>query len=185
MKFEVQTRSILQHAWAEIEHDLGYKNPESIPKEARRRFSRLASLMEIADQGFRSLRDELEHYRRSVPRQIQTDPQEVEIDRDSLRAFIAESSTVARIDAAIASSFGVNVEGWDVDETWQFAGLIKPLQADTIEKNTVFLETFGVRTIQELETELRQQEPQILAFAWSIQSRQERLANSKGMWCKV
>ena len=30
-KFEIQVRSILQHAWAEIEHDLGYKSRSAIP----------------------------------------------------------------------------------------------------------------------------------------------------------
>lgn len=57
MKAEIQTRSILQHAWAEIEHDLGYKTRERVPREIRRRFSALAGLLEIADREFRSLRE--------------------------------------------------------------------------------------------------------------------------------
>jgi putative GTP pyrophosphokinase len=52
LKVEIQIRSILQHTWAEIEHDLGYKNQQSVPKEVRRRFSRLAGLLEIADSEF-------------------------------------------------------------------------------------------------------------------------------------
>ena len=46
--FEIQIRSILQHAWAEIEHDLGYKNPEAVPREVRRRFYRLSGLLRIS-----------------------------------------------------------------------------------------------------------------------------------------
>ncbi|MBR3063551.1 MAG: (p)ppGpp synthetase, partial [Exiguobacterium sp.] len=38
---EIQVRSILQHAWAEIEHDLGYKNPNAVPPEIKRSFSRV------------------------------------------------------------------------------------------------------------------------------------------------
>ena len=56
LKAEIQIRSILQHAWAEIEHDLGYKAGVGVPKEVKRRFSRLASLLEIADEEFASLR---------------------------------------------------------------------------------------------------------------------------------
>jgi putative GTP pyrophosphokinase len=52
LKFEIQIRSILQHAWAEIEHDLGYKSEAAIPRDIQRRFSRLAGLLEVADDEF-------------------------------------------------------------------------------------------------------------------------------------
>ena len=58
-KVEIQIRSILQHAWAEIEHDLEYKNPAGTSDEIRRRFSRAAALLEAADEEFRSLRTTL------------------------------------------------------------------------------------------------------------------------------
>lgn len=58
-KVEIQIRSLLQHAWAEIEHDLEYKNPAGTTPEIRRRFSRVASLLESADIEFRALRAEL------------------------------------------------------------------------------------------------------------------------------
>ena len=59
-KVEIQIRSILQHAWAEIEHDLEYKNPAGTSDEIRRRFSRMAGLLEVADSEFRTLRDTLD-----------------------------------------------------------------------------------------------------------------------------
>ena len=57
--FEVQIRSILQHAWAEIEHDRGYKSEAEVPRAVRRRFSRLASLLELADDEFLGLRERI------------------------------------------------------------------------------------------------------------------------------
>jgi ppGpp synthetase/RelA/SpoT-type nucleotidyltranferase len=59
---EIQIRSILQHAWAEIEHDLGYKTKLGIPKQIQRRFSRLAGLLELADQEFMTIRDNIQSY---------------------------------------------------------------------------------------------------------------------------
>ena len=47
--FEVQIMSVLQHSWAEIEHDLGYKTEIEVPRDIRRSFSRAASLLETAE----------------------------------------------------------------------------------------------------------------------------------------
>jgi ppGpp synthetase/RelA/SpoT-type nucleotidyltranferase len=80
VRFEVQIRSILQHAWAEIEHDRGYKSEAEVPKTVRRRFSRLASLLELADDEFLGLRDELARLPRSGPSSLTTNLQ-FEIER--------------------------------------------------------------------------------------------------------
>ena len=57
IKFEIQIRTILQHAWAEIEHDIGYKTNNDIPSEVRRDFSMVASLLEIADEKFSKIKN--------------------------------------------------------------------------------------------------------------------------------
>lgn len=48
-RFEIQVRTILQHAWAEIEHDDIYKNPHNISQELRRRFFLVSKVLEMAD----------------------------------------------------------------------------------------------------------------------------------------
>ncbi len=58
-RFELQLRTALQHAWAEVEHDLGYKVGDAVPEAIRRRFTRVAGLLEIADQEFVSIRKDL------------------------------------------------------------------------------------------------------------------------------
>ena len=56
-KVEVQVRTILQHAWAEIEHDIQYKSSVTIPRDIKRRFMSLAGLLEIADREFQAIQD--------------------------------------------------------------------------------------------------------------------------------
>jgi ppGpp synthetase/RelA/SpoT-type nucleotidyltranferase len=63
LKFEIQIRSILQHAWAEIEHDRNYKFQGELPKHLQRRFYALAGMLEIADREFNTLSEEVEKYR--------------------------------------------------------------------------------------------------------------------------
>ena len=53
---EVQVRSILQHAWAALQHDLMYKGERAPTDQVRRRLIALAGLLELADQEFMSVR---------------------------------------------------------------------------------------------------------------------------------
>lgn len=62
MKFEIQIRTILQHTWAEIEHDLGYKNKNSVPDHIRRKFSILSGTLELVDSAFIDIKEALTTY---------------------------------------------------------------------------------------------------------------------------
>ena len=70
MKCEIQVRTILQHAWAEIEHGIVYKSPGEIPFRVRRRFACLAGLLEIADREFESLRQDEMAVREAIQSRI-------------------------------------------------------------------------------------------------------------------
>jgi putative GTP pyrophosphokinase len=58
--FEIQIRTILQHAWAEIEHDKNYKFSGKLDDKIQRRFKILAGLLELADREFDSLANEID-----------------------------------------------------------------------------------------------------------------------------
>ncbi|MDX6038046.1 GTP pyrophosphokinase family protein, partial [Acinetobacter baumannii] len=55
LKFEIQVRTALEHAWAEIEHDRSYKLRGKLPSDLTRRFSLLSGLLESADLEFNRL----------------------------------------------------------------------------------------------------------------------------------
>ena len=53
MSFEIQIRTVLQHAWAEFEHDIRYKQGSKPPTpQVDRLFTLAAGLIELADQQF-------------------------------------------------------------------------------------------------------------------------------------
>lgn len=59
---QVQIRTVLQHAWAEFEHDIRYKGnvPEEHAPDLDRRFTLAAGLLELADREFSTIRDRLQ-----------------------------------------------------------------------------------------------------------------------------
>lgn len=105
MRFEIQVRTALQHAWAEVEHDLGYKANDTVPDIIRRRFSRIASLLEIADQEFVSIRHDLRRYQAEVREELAQPTHELAIDVVTVDAF-AHDALVDACDARIAGSIG-------------------------------------------------------------------------------
>jgi ppGpp synthetase/RelA/SpoT-type nucleotidyltranferase len=52
---EIQVRTVLQHAWAAIEHDLEYKAVGAVDPWVRRRFMAVAGMLEIADLHFQEI----------------------------------------------------------------------------------------------------------------------------------
>ncbi len=60
---EIQVRTILMHAWAEIEHQLGYKSNSAVPSPFRRKLAMISAKLEEADQQFADITRELSDYR--------------------------------------------------------------------------------------------------------------------------
>lgn len=86
---EIQLRTVLQHAWAEIEHDIQYKSVETIPAPVRRRFMALAGPLEIADREFQAVQLEDETLRLQARTSVQEGRlEQVEITGDALKAYL-------------------------------------------------------------------------------------------------
>lgn len=62
LKAEIQVRTILMHAWADIEQKLAYKKKEYVPYKFRRKLSQISAFFEAADEQFDNLRKEKEQY---------------------------------------------------------------------------------------------------------------------------
>jgi putative GTP pyrophosphokinase len=62
LKCEIQVRTVLQDAWAIINHHLMYKREKDVPTPLLRKVNSLAGLLEIADYQFDYIRSEREQY---------------------------------------------------------------------------------------------------------------------------
>jgi len=148
LKCEIQIRTLLQHAWAEIEHDLGYKSKIEIPKNVKRRFYRLAGLLELGDNEFEGLKQDIDEYKNLVNNKIKDSSQELLIDKVSLKTYVSQSKIISEIDPKLAKLIGAKLR-----------------QEDNFEFELKILNFFRIKTIKDLDNMIRKYQEDILNFA--------------------
>lgn len=132
---EIQVRSLLQHAWAEISHDHTYKFAGVLPEALKRRFYLVAGVLELMDQEFRTLSGEIDQYRDHVKEQTEQGRlYDIAIDSTSLSEFLHEF--FKEYDAKIPSNFYPKTSDQAIQE----------------------LSRFGIQTLQQLKELLEQKE---------------------------
>ena len=134
-KFEIQIRTILQHAWSAIHHDIGYKSDFGVPREIRRQFARLAGLLELADDEFVRARDNMIEYTENIRQRIINDEaDDVAINMISLKEYVLHNSKMQSLIREIA-----NIAGAEINE----------IDPESYIPQLAFL---GITTIGEIET---------------------------------
>ncbi len=90
IRFELQMRTALQHVWSAIQHDIGYKSEIESPIEYHRSLSRLAGMLELADNEFSRIRTAISDYRRRAQSLVQSGRlEEVALDGDTFRSYLS------------------------------------------------------------------------------------------------
>ena len=129
IRFEVQMRTVLQHAWANMNHDTGYKSGVEIPTVYKRNMSRLAGMLELVDDEFSRIRRELSDYRRSVQKLVASgNLEEVQLDGDSFRSYL-QIGPFDRLSKRIASINQAEIQPVDLSN---FLPLFKAMGFKTL-----------------------------------------------------
>ena len=114
----VQVRTVLQHAWAEFEHDIRYKGkvPEDAAADLDRRFTLAAGLIELADREFATIRERIQAAAPGNPTEGEAD----HIVGQDLATFLAGHYSDA---------------GWSHTDHYDWiAGLLAQLGIDTVDE---------------------------------------------------
>ncbi|MCR5350711.1 MAG: hypothetical protein K6E20_06960 [Acholeplasmatales bacterium] len=139
-KFEIQLRSILQHTWASIHHDTGYKNDIEVPKEYLRALNRLSGLLELADDAFCNIRNGLDDYRRRVKQVVKNGKfDDVELNGDSFNAYI-ENGGFETLNHRISTINNMEIEKVSLRE---FLKVFKSLQFKTLKDLDQFVRNYS------------------------------------------
>ncbi len=85
----IQVRTVLQHAWAEIEHDIRYKGtlPSQYASEMDRHFTLAAGLLELADREFSEISERIQSS--TLTYRTDEDANDPRIDDRDLTVFLA------------------------------------------------------------------------------------------------
>jgi putative GTP pyrophosphokinase len=87
LKAEIQVRTVMQHAWAAVDHKIRYKR-EDLPQSLQRRLYRLSAMLEIADEQFMAIRQESLEVFELYERTLSGGDFDIDLDVLSLRGFM-------------------------------------------------------------------------------------------------
>lgn len=129
LKFEVQVRTVLQHAWAQFTHDRTYKFAGVLPKHLQRQVNLYSGMLEVIDNAFSQTSQDLAKYVESL----------ADDDTNFLSDEEINSASVAKLESLIADKVGMS-----------FSALLPMGFAE----NTLAREfrTFGLDKIRDIES---------------------------------
>ena len=91
LKAEIQVRTIFDHAWAELSHELDYKKEEYAPKQFHKTLYQLSAMLDNLDDQFDELHREKREYHRTLSEEAKRsgvfDPDQ-ELNVDTLQALL-------------------------------------------------------------------------------------------------
>ncbi len=89
--FEIQIRTLLEHTWAEIEHDRNYKFHGVLPEEIQRKLNLLSGVLEVVDGDFNNLSKEIDKYAKDIEKTPIENNDDIEITSLSLLKFLKDN----------------------------------------------------------------------------------------------
>jgi putative GTP pyrophosphokinase len=86
--FEIQVRTVLQHAWAELAHDRSFKLGSGLPTKIQRKLNLYSGMLEIVDWAFDEIAREVEAYKSEIASKTVSQLADTELNSLTLRSYL-------------------------------------------------------------------------------------------------
>jgi len=151
LRAEVQVRTVLEHAWAAIDHSLRYKRAADVPREQMRSLFRLSALLELADESFDRLKQQQAALKGEAQQRL-ADRSDTTLELNSVSYSVyAQSAPVLRELMDVALAAGLK------DSAVEYGREYGELDSGTQSALITVASTQGIRTIHDLDLVLRQE----------------------------
>jgi hypothetical protein len=111
---EIQVRTVLQHAWAAIDHKLAYKSDHTVPRELRRDLNRLSALLELADKEFSGLQAAVDALEERYAESVDRGDLDLDLDASSLPLYLRSRDVLQKL-ARLGVEAGMQESGHAAD----------------------------------------------------------------------
>jgi putative GTP pyrophosphokinase len=92
LKFEIQVRTVLQHAWAELAHDRSFKFGAALPSKIQRKLNLYSGMLEVVDSNFDEISKEIDAYKQKIEKTSVDKISSVNIDSISVSRLVDDIS---------------------------------------------------------------------------------------------
>lgn len=147
MKFEIQIRTVLQHAWAELAHDRNYKFSGRLPHHIERQLYLYAGMLEIADKGFDSLSSQIDKYINDVEKQSKAGDLNIDLNSVSLDQFVeawARDNTIVLDKVSRSTELVEELKRYGIHNLQALKNIIPKDYASTFKKLNIRSNILGV-----------------------------------------
>lgn len=125
LKFEIQIRTVLQHAWAEMAHDRSFKFRAGLPATLERRPNLYAGMLEVIDQGFDNISKEIDDYNTKIEEKSSDEILESEVSSKTLKKFIGSIKNVGEVhDCEISQNIIKEIRQFGINKISDFEKII-------------------------------------------------------------
>ena len=164
---EIQLRTVLQHSWAAISHELEYKSNYDIPDILKRKLYRLAGLFELADEEFVQVKQRQYQLTMAIEKKIDFENTAIynEINLDTIKFYFEKNISIVNYYWEIGKEVGFEenediLERNNFDIDYEYSSIVeitKLLGINTIDELNELLENFKMSAPSYLKLQFTEQ----------------------------